>query len=86
LLGARVEKKLGLQLTWTARTAVSQFKYLETAVANRNLIPEEIKTKLSFGNACYHLAHNLLSSWLLSKKCKNENLQDYNFACGSVWV
>jgi hypothetical protein len=20
------------------------------------------------------------------KKCKNKNIQDYNFACGSVWV
>jgi predicted double-glycine peptidase len=20
------------------------------------------------------------------KKCRNENMRDYNFACGSVWV
>jgi hypothetical protein len=46
---------------------VSQFKYLGTTVANRNLIQEEIKRRLNSGNACYHLVQSLLSSRLLLK-------------------
>jgi hypothetical protein len=34
------------------------------------LIQEEIKKGLNFGNACYHLVQNLLSSHLLSKNVK----------------
>jgi hypothetical protein len=49
---------------------VSQFKYLETTVTNQNLIQDEIKRRLNSGNACYHLAQNLLSSHLLSKNLK----------------
>jgi hypothetical protein len=41
---------------------VSQFKYLETTVTNQNLILEEIKRRMSFGNACYHSVQSLLSS------------------------
>ena len=33
-------------------------------------IPEEIKSRLSSGNACYHSVQNLLSSRLLSKHLK----------------
>jgi hypothetical protein len=62
---------------------VSQFKYLGTTVTNQNLIQEESKKNLSSGSACYHSGQNLLSSRLLSK---NENIQDYNFACDLVWV
>jgi hypothetical protein len=49
---------------------VSQFKYLGTTVTNQNLIQEQIKRRLSSGNACYHLVQNLLSSHLLLKKVK----------------
>jgi hypothetical protein len=49
---------------------VSQFKYLGRTVTNQNLILEEIKKKLNFGNACYHSVQNLLSSRLLSKNVK----------------
>jgi hypothetical protein len=60
---------------------VSQFKYWGTTVTNQNLIQEEIKRRLSSGNACYHSVLSLLSPSLLSK-----NIKDYNFACGFVWV
>jgi hypothetical protein len=53
---------------------VSQFKYLGTTVTNQNMIQEEIKRRLSSGNACYHSVQNLLSSRLLSKKSKTENI------------
>jgi hypothetical protein len=46
---------------------VSQFKYLGIKVANQNLIQQEIKRRLSLGNACYHSVQSLLSSRLLSK-------------------
>jgi hypothetical protein len=49
---------------------VLQFKYLGTTVTDQNWIQEEIKRRLSSGNACYHLVQNLLSSHLLSKNVK----------------
>jgi hypothetical protein len=53
---------------------VSQFKYLETTVTNRNLIQEKIKRRLNSGNVCYHSVQNFLSSGLLSK---NVNIRIY---------
>jgi hypothetical protein len=46
---------------------VSQFKYLRMKVTNQNLIQEEIKRRLSSGNASYH---SVQSSHLLSKNVK----------------
>jgi len=49
---------------------VEEFKYLGTTLTNQNSIPEEIKSRLRSGNACYHSVQNLLSSRLLSKSVK----------------
>jgi len=49
---------------------VEEFKYLGTTLTNHNYIPEEIKSRLRSGNACYHSVQNLLSSRLLSKNVK----------------
>jgi len=46
---------------------VEQFKYLATTLTNQNSIPEDIKSRMKSGNACYHSVQNLLSSSLLSK-------------------
>jgi len=50
--------------------SVEEFKYLGTTLTNQNPIPEEIKSRLRIGNACYHSVQNLLSSRLLSKNLK----------------
>jgi hypothetical protein len=42
-------------------------EYLGTTVRNENLVKEEIKRRLNFGNACYHSIQKLLSSPLPSK-------------------
>jgi len=49
---------------------VEEFQYLVTILTNQNSIAEEIKRRLSSGNACCHSVQNLLSSWLLSKNLK----------------
>jgi len=59
---------------------VEEFKYFGTTLTNQNSIPEEIKSRLRSGNACYHSVQNLLRSRLLSKNVKI-NIYYYNFAC-----
>jgi len=49
---------------------VEDFKYLGTTSTNQNSIPEEIKSRLKSGNACYHSVQNLFSSRLLSRSLK----------------
>jgi len=49
---------------------VEEFKYLGTTLTHQNSIPEEIKSRLRLGNACYHSVQNLLSSRLLSRNLK----------------
>ena len=46
---------------------VKQFKYLETALTNRNFIHEEVKSRPISSNACYHSAQNRLPCSLLPK-------------------
>jgi len=38
---------------------VEEFKYLGTALTDRNCIAEEIKSRLKSGNACYHSVQNI---------------------------
>jgi ribosomal protein S2 len=65
---------------------VAQIRYFGTTETNQNLIREEIKRRMNAGNACYRSVQKLLSSRQLSKNAKNSNIQNYNFACGSIWV
>jgi hypothetical protein len=62
---------------------MTQFKYLGTTVTNQNFIQEEIKRRLTSGNACYHSVQKLLSSRLQYKNLKIR-IYKTNFACGSV--
>ena len=49
---------------------MKKFKYLGVMVTNTNDIREEIKCKISMGNACYYSLEKILSSLQLSKKLK----------------
>jgi len=58
---------------WTDNSTferVEEFKYLGTTLPNESSIPEEIKSRLRSGNACYHSVQKLLSSRLPSKNLK----------------
>ena len=65
---------------------VEEFKYLGTTLTNQNSIPEEIKSRLRLGNACYHSVQNISSSRLLSKNLKIKiyiyiYIYNYNVVC-----
>ena len=49
---------------------VEEFKYLGTTSIYQNSIPEEIKSRLKSGNACYNSVQNPLLSSLLFKNLK----------------
>ena len=59
-----------VDITSSTFERVEEFKYLGTTLTSQNSIPEEIKSRLRSGNACYHSVQNLLSSRLLSKNFK----------------
>jgi hypothetical protein len=65
---------------------VAHFRYLETTIANQNLIHEEIKRQFNSGNACYHSVQNLLSSRLLSKILRIIIYKNINFFRGCLCV
>jgi hypothetical protein len=53
---------------------VEKFKYLGTTLTYQNSLPEEIKSRVKSGKACYQSVQNLLFSSLLSK---NINIRIY---------
>jgi len=57
---------------------VEEFKYVEITLTNQNSFPEEIKSRLNSGNACYHLVQNLSSSSLLSKILNSKTYRNIN--------
>jgi hypothetical protein len=65
-----VGKNYNIKIANRAFENVAQFKYLGSTVTNQNLIQDEIKRRLNWGNACYHSVQNLFSSHLVSKNLK----------------
>jgi hypothetical protein len=63
-------QKHNIKITNRSFENVAKFRHLGTTETNRNLIHEEIESRLNLGNACYHSVQNLLSSHLLSKNVK----------------
>ena len=53
---------------------VEEFKYLGTALTNKNSIAEEIKSRLRSGNACYHSVQNLFFFQVAIQKFKDQNI------------
>jgi hypothetical protein len=63
---------------------VAKLKCLGMTVTNYNCIYEAMKSRLNWGNTCYHSFQNFLSFHLL---CENkENVQNYVFTLCLVWV
>jgi len=64
---------------------VEEFKYLVTISTNQNYIQEEIKSRLmsecllSFGAESFFFQCAI-------QKFKDDNIQNYNFACCFIWV
>jgi len=59
----------------TSFERVEELKYLGTNLTNKNSIQEEIKSRLKSRNARHYSVQNLLSSSLLSKYTKIENIE-----------
>jgi hypothetical protein len=52
-------------------------KSSENVAKLKYCIHEEIKSRLSSGDACYHALQNLLSSNLVPKNMRDENMWNY---------
>jgi hypothetical protein len=69
-----------------ARHYLVKFKYLGMAITNQNLIHEEIKSRLSTDNACYHSVWNLLSFSLLSRNIMIKIYKTIILPVSLLWV
>ena len=56
---------LSVRSCYTLYIYVEKFRYLGATVTNTNDVREEIKRRISMGNACYYSIEKILSSLLL---------------------
>jgi hypothetical protein len=66
----RIGQKHSIKTANRSFEDVAKFKYLGTALTNKSCLHEEIKSRLNWGDACYHSVQILLSSRLLSRNLK----------------
>jgi hypothetical protein len=66
----KIGQKHSIKIVNRSFEDVAKFKYLRTTLTDQNCTHEEIKSRLSFENACYYLVQSLLSSCLLSRNLK----------------
>jgi sorting nexin-29 len=66
----KMEQKHSIKIVNRSFEDVPKFKYHGTTLSDQNCMHEEVKSRLNFGNACYHSVQSLLSSLLLSKNIK----------------
>jgi hypothetical protein len=64
-------KNHNIELEDVSFLSAAKFKYLGTTLRVLNCVPEEVKSMLNSGYACYHSVQNLLSSIILPKKYKD---------------
>jgi hypothetical protein len=74
-----------IKITNSCFENMAKFKYFRTAVTNKNLIQGEIKRTLNSGNACYFQSRTFCPL-VCCLKHRNQNIENYNFICGSAWV
>jgi hypothetical protein len=56
-----IGQKYSIKIADRSFEDVAKFKYLGTTLTDENHMHEEIKSRLNWGNACYHSVHSLLS-------------------------
>ena len=66
---------------------VEEFRYLGTTLTHPNSIPEEIKSRLRPGNACYIRSIIFCHKWyvLLTQYCAGDKIEksEMGWACGA---
>ena len=61
---------------------VSNFSYLGTNLTDQNFINDEVKSRLNSEDVCEYSVQNFFFVFRLDfQKYKNQNIQNYSFAC-----
>jgi hypothetical protein len=54
LRSQKIEQKHDIKIANRSFESVAKFKYLGTTLTDQKGVKKEIKSRLNFGNACYH--------------------------------
>lgn len=64
------EQNKSIQIGDQSTGNVAQFRYLEITQTNKNVLPEEVKSRVNSRNGCCQSVQNLLSAHLIPKIIK----------------